>query len=188
MRLSGANEEIGRHSDEADLSTESDSSETKARISRSDEFSRRPGYFEAPQSQGPHATRSHDPVEIAVIQETGRFERADRILNSKEYQRIGRLGKRLATAQFVVFVMASEAPLGTECRRLGVTVSRRVGKAVVRNRIKRGVREWFRQNRESLTDPVDLIVIARKAASSLTAGDVGRALNEMLFAERSASS
>jgi ribonuclease P protein component len=58
----------------------------------------------------------------------------------------------------------------------------------VRNRIKRGVREWFRQNRRLLRDSVDLIVIARKAASSLSAEEVGRILNEMLFAERSASS
>lgn len=122
-----------------------------------------------------------------MIRRTGRFERADRLLSSKDFQRVGRSGKRLAAAQFVILIATAEAPPKTQSRRLGVTVSRRVGNAVVRNRIKRGVREWFRQNRESLTDPVDLIVIARKAASSLSSGDVGRVLNEMLFAERSAS-
>jgi ribonuclease P protein component len=123
-----------------------------------------------------------------VIPRTGRFERADRLLRSKEFGRIGRLGKRLVTAHFVVLVATSETARETEHRRLGITVSRRVGNAVVRNRIKRGVREWFRQNRRLLSDSVDLIVIARKAASSLSAEEVGRILNEMLFAERSASS
>ena len=178
----------GRHPDEADLPAESYSSETKARVSRSDEFSGRPGYFEASQGKGTQATRSDDPVEIAVNRRTGRFGRADRLLSTKDYRRVGGVGKRLATAHFVVLIVASETPLGTECRRLGVTVSRRVGNAVVRNRIKRGVREWFRRNRESLKDPVDLIVIARKAAASLSGGDVGRVLNEMLLAERSADS
>jgi len=58
----------------------------------------------------------------------------------------------------------------------------------VRNRIKRGIREWFRRNRESLTDSVDVVVIARAAASSLSAGEAGRILNEMLIGERSSSS
>jgi ribonuclease P protein component len=123
-----------------------------------------------------------------MIRRTGRFERADRILDSGEFRRIGRSGKRLASAQFVVLIASPEAPRETECRRLGVTVSRRVGNAVVRNRIKRGVREWFRRDRESLTDSIDLIVIARKPAASLSAEDVAKVLNEMLFAERSASS
>jgi len=123
-----------------------------------------------------------------VIPRTGRFERADRLLSSGEFRRIGRLGKRLVTAYFVVLVATSEMARETEQRRLGITVSRRVGNAVVRNRIKRGVREWFRQNRKSLRDPIDLIVIGRKAASSLSAEEVGRILNEMLFGERSASS
>jgi len=123
-----------------------------------------------------------------VIPRTGRFERADRLLSSGEFRRIGRLGKRLVTAYFVVLVATSEMARETEQRRLGITVSRRVGNAVVRNRIKRGVREWFRQNRRLLRDSVDLIVIARKAASSLSAEEVGRILNEMLFGERSTSS
>lgn len=122
-----------------------------------------------------------------MIERTGRFERTDRLLASREFRQIARSGKRLATAQFVVLIAAEGAPTGANSRRLGVTVSRRVGNAVVRNRIKRGVREWFRQNREKLPDPADLIVIARKAAASLSAGEVARVLNEMLFAERSAS-
>ena len=177
-----------RHPDEADLSAESYSSETKARFSGSKQYSGRPGYFEASQGQGPQATRSHDADEIAVIRRTGRFERADRLLSSKDFRRIGRSGKRLATAQFVVLVAASETPSETKLCRLGVTVSRRVGNAVVRNRIKRGVREWFRENRDSLMDSVDLVVIAQKEAATLSAGEMGKVLNEMLFAGRSASS
>jgi ribonuclease P protein component len=51
--------------------------------------------------------------------------------------------------------------------RLGLVVSRRVGGAVERNRVKRVVREWFRQNRTQLPFTADLVVIARKDAARL---------------------
>jgi len=51
--------------------------------------------------------------------------------------------------------------------RLGLVVSRRVGGAVVRNRVKRVVREWFRRHRSLLPKGVDLVVIARSDAADL---------------------
>ncbi len=51
--------------------------------------------------------------------------------------------------------------------RLGLTVSKKVGKAHDRNRVKRLVRTWFRQNRERLPRSLDLVVIARPGAATL---------------------
>jgi ribonuclease P protein component len=51
--------------------------------------------------------------------------------------------------------------------RLGITVSRKVGRAVVRNRVKRQVREWFRVRRHSLDAGLDWVVIGRSAAAGL---------------------
>lgn len=52
--------------------------------------------------------------------------------------------------------------------RLGVTVSRRIGNAVARNRIKRRVRECFRlAMRERITPGLSLVVIARPGAADL---------------------
>jgi ribonuclease P protein component len=51
--------------------------------------------------------------------------------------------------------------------RLGLTVSRKVGGAVVRNRVKRRVREWFRERRGSLGSGLDWVVIARAPAADL---------------------
>lgn len=56
--------------------------------------------------------------------------------------------------------------------RLGITVTRRVGCAVVRNRAKRLVRETFRQLSEHLPEGVDMVVIVRKALHGLTTPDV----------------
>lgn len=61
----------------------------------------------------------------------------------------------------VVFALPQEGGEGG-CR-LGVTASRRVGRAVVRNRCKRRLRELFRLHREALGDlRVDLVINARK--------------------------
>jgi len=52
--------------------------------------------------------------------------------------------------------------------RLGVTVSRRVGGAVVRNRVKRRLRSWFRENRGEIPSNSDLVVIARRSAAGVS--------------------
>jgi ribonuclease P protein component len=65
-------------------------------------------------------------------------------------------------------------------QRLGITVSRKVGNAVVRNRIKRGIREWFRRCRDEMAGDIDLVVIARPAARDLTAIQMGDALKRLI--------
>ncbi len=69
-----------------------------------------------------------------------------------------RQGRRVATRYFIVFI-SDRADGGPT--RLGITVTRKVGKAVRRNRIKRVVRSWFRQRSYELGS-CDLIVIAKR--------------------------
>lgn len=64
--------------------------------------------------------------------------------------------------------------------RLGITVSRKVGNAVVRNRFKRRIRAWFRAHREELAAPVDLVVIARAPAGKLSLAELDLRLRELL--------
>jgi ribonuclease P protein component len=65
--------------------------------------------------------------------------------------------------------------------RFGVTASARLGNAVVRNRIKRVLRAVFREYRGRLVPPVDVVVIAKPGAETLTyaqaANEFARALD-----------
>ena len=98
----------------------------------------------------------------------GRVQPVDRLRRSVEFQQVMRNGRRAAGGAFVV-VCAQRKPAVGFVRepRLGVTVSRKVGNAVVRNRVKRRIREWFRRGRGELGSGVDVVVIGRASAAGL---------------------
>jgi ribonuclease P protein component len=73
--------------------------------------------------------------------------------------------------------------VGDEKSRLGVTVSKRVGVAVIRNRIKRRVREAYRLMLRAMLKPgVSLVVIARSGADELTSDAIGGELKAATLA------
>jgi ribonuclease P protein component len=117
---------------------------------------------------------------------TGRFLRSDRVRRSIDYRRISRTAARHGSREFVVLV----APLGRfgkddqpfSSRRLGLTVSRKVGNAVARNHVKRRVREWFRAERDALPENVDVVVIAKPGAAELDSAGVRASLRSALAA------
>ncbi|MGH7780729.1 MAG: ribonuclease P protein component [Candidatus Binataceae bacterium] len=95
------------------------------------------------------------------------FGAADRLHRSAEFIRLQRRGIRLQAKHFVLYAGRIESA-DTANKRLGITVSRRVGNAVVRNRVKRHVRECFRlMLRERLEDGMSIVVIALVGAGSL---------------------
>ena len=99
---------------------------------------------------------------------TGRFRSSDRLLRPSDFGRVSREGRRVVDPAFVLLV--ARGSVGTEAPRprLGITVSRKVGPAVDRNRVKRHVREWFRGSRGKLQAGVDLVVIGRSTAGGLS--------------------
>jgi ribonuclease P protein component len=67
--------------------------------------------------------------------------------------------------------------------RIGITASRRVGGAVVRNRVKRLVREFFRHHQHRLEPPQDVLVIARAGAAKASSTEVRDELRRTLKIE-----
>ena len=97
-----------------------------------------------------------------------RFPRTARLRKRREYLRIQGRRRGKKTPHFVVLSVPSD----DEGSRLGVTVSRRVGVAVARNRVKRRVREFFRLHRNELQPPSDIVIVARAGADTLSFKDV----------------
>ncbi len=87
-----------------------------------------------------------------------RFRPQDRIRKRTEYKAGYAQGRRIPSRSFVLFVTRNT--LGRP--RLGITVTRRIGGAVKRNRAKRLIREIFRRHKSELMD-VDIIVNGRSA-------------------------
>ena len=119
-----------------------------------------------------------------MLLKTGRFRRVDRILRTQDFRRVVKSGKRRVSGSFVV-VMAletsSDAGKSDEKRhRLGVTVSKRVGNAVIRNRVKRRIREWFRHARAGLPGQSEIVVIARRTARDLSGSEVAAFLDRAI--------
>ena len=90
------------------------------------------------------------------------LSKSRRLRSGPELRDIGRTGRRIRDNLFSVHTRVNS--LGHA--RLGITVSRRVStKAVVRNRIKRCIRESFRRT-QGMLDALDLVVIAQPAAGT----------------------
>ena len=92
------------------------------------------------------------------------FAKADRILKRPDFLRLSKYGKKISNKHFV----ATYSPGQFENTRLGITVSKKVGNAAARNRIKRFSREYFRLKRHLLTGCLDINITARRAAAGLT--------------------
>jgi ribonuclease P protein component len=112
----------------------------------------------------------------------GRFRRADRLLRSRDFRRVAGRGQRAAGRHFVVIAAPAAGANQQKVVRLGITVSRKVGNAVVRNRLKRRIREWFRHRRASLRPGVEIVVIARRGAAPLSTRQVGESLEKLVKA------
>jgi ribonuclease P protein component len=94
------------------------------------------------------------------------FGKERRIRRRSDFLRVQAIGQRASTAHFVLLVAARE-PDTAACSRVGFVVTKKVGNAVQRNRIKRVCRECFRMWPELVPDGIDLVVIARAGADEL---------------------
>lgn len=99
-----------------------------------------------------------------------RFPKERRLRARREFVAAQDNGRRVHTPHFVLIV--AKGPDAAAPSRLGVTVTKKVGNAVHRNRVKRLVREAFRLDPGFLPAGVDLVVVAKDGAPTLGLADV----------------
>jgi ribonuclease P protein component len=96
------------------------------------------------------------------------FTKADRLLKRSEFVRLAKNGKQINHRYF----RASFYPSLKQHIRIGITVTRKVGPATTRNRIKRLLREHFRLKKHFFKNGFDINIIAKKEAATLSSKQI----------------
>jgi ribonuclease P protein component len=103
------------------------------------------------------------------------FSKADRLRSSTDFKRV--YDRKCSASNPCLIVYASANDLGR--LRIGLSVSRKVGNAVARNRFKRLYREAVRLSRHELASSLDLVLIPRSAREP-TLIEVQQSLRELV--------
>ena len=109
-----------------------------------------------------------------------RFGPEHRLQHRTEFERVYRHGWMAKSPSLRVFVRPrqSDNDDDTDAPRLGLSVGTKVGTAVVRNRLKRRIREWFRTHKRAVWG-WDVVVQAKPSAAELDYGELGRQLDRL---------
>lgn len=90
------------------------------------------------------------------------FPKRNRLRRRREFQKVqNEPNQKVASGLLLALIR----PNSHGVTRLGLTVSSKVGNAVVRNRIRRHLREWFRLHQDELVSGQDVVVVARASAA-----------------------
>jgi ribonuclease P protein component len=108
------------------------------------------------------------------------FPKQARLRKRSEFLSLSRRGKKIYAPHFLIIIKPNERREA----RLGVTVSSKVGNAVVRNRVKRFLRECFRRYRHQIVPSSDVLIIARKEAANISWHEVEKEIRDILVENR----
>jgi ribonuclease P protein component len=114
-------------------------------------------------------------------QEGESFPKRDRLTKRSQFLTLSRQGRKIHTSHFVILSKGNDL----QQNRLGITVTTRVGNAVIRNRIKRLVREFFRRHKGQSSTARDIVVIAKRGAETLSLSEVAGEIRTALTQGRS---
>ncbi|MEO2075782.1 MAG: ribonuclease P protein component [Bacillus sp. (in: firmicutes)] len=100
-----------------------------------------------------------------------------RVKKNKEFQAAFQKGRSFANRQFVVYSLEKA---DQDHFRIGLSVSKKIGNAVTRNRIKRYVRQSIFEMNDQLAPGNDYVIIARKPTAEMDFFEVKKSLTHVL--------
>lgn len=165
---------------EKNVSAKQCSQKTHAWISHSDEHDRGARSPQTAPRQGAQTSDRHDSTQAsASLKSLSRpfaFPKSARLLARQEFLLLQNHGKRRHCPHFVLLL----APAKAGRSRLGITVTRRFGNAVQRNKMKRLLREFFRMHKENIVPPQDILIIPRAGSHTLTLSQITKEIGKAL--------
>lgn len=81
-----------------------------------------------------------------------------RLRNNEDFKKVYRKGKNYWNRNLVMYVMKNKLNRS----RVGFTVTKKIGNSVVRNRVKRRMKEIFRENVSNIKEEYDIIIIPKR--------------------------
>ncbi|MCM8711926.1 ribonuclease P protein component [Clostridium sp. SYSU_GA19001] len=103
------------------------------------------------------------------------FVKAEKLRKNLEFRAVYRRGKSFSNLLLVLYVSKNNKGLN----RVGISVSKKVGKSVVRSRVKRLISESYRLNKDSIKTGYDLVFVARNAANDKSYFEIEKALKNL---------
>jgi ribonuclease P protein component len=91
------------------------------------------------------------------------FPKEEKIRRRADFQRTFQKGAKRKTEHFRIYICPTPLPHS----RLGISVSKRVGGAVIRNRLKRLIREFFRLSKDLFPGSSDVVIVPQPGAAGL---------------------
>ena len=98
---------------------------------------------------------------LVVKEKTEAFPHEIRVVKSSDYRKLYKAGRKMPSQRFVLFGLENQ----TGRHRLGLTVSKKIGSAVIRNRVKRLFREIFRKSSGEIPNQYDIVVNAKSGCA-----------------------
>lgn len=109
------------------------------------------------------------------------MKKAYRVKSSKEFQKVLENGKSFANRELVIYYLDKPAQ---DHFRIGISVGKRLGNAVMRNKIKRYLREAFLQIEDTIHPEYDIIIIARNPTINLGVQQIKKSLIHLLSRQK----
>jgi len=97
---------------------------------------------------------------------------SESLKKNQDFRKVYNTGKSYANKYLVMYVVENH----TDKNRLGISVSKKVGNSVVRHRVTRLIRESYRLHENIFNSGLDIVVIARNSASSVSYEEIESAL------------
>ncbi|ERI90528.1 ribonuclease P protein component [Clostridiales bacterium oral taxon 876 str. F0540] len=103
------------------------------------------------------------------------FIKDEKLRKNIEFRTVYRKGKSFSNQLLVLYILKNRK----EINRAGISVSKKVGKSVVRSKVKRLISESYRLNKDNIKKGYDLVFIARTTSSDKDYHEIEKALTNL---------